>query len=222
MRGQIWERLALLKAWPIAGSLDVGKAFLRIVKSFIFGSGQVKSGLVGAMTIIEDVRAVKEMIDAKMADRGHEHRNVKLGTGGIREIEFLVQTIQVLAGKKAPALLDRSTLGSLKAFSANKLLSAKEREALTAAYLFLRDVEHKLQMVHDLQTHSLPDQAEELARCAIRMGYGLEDRARGVTRFLADYQTHTELVNRMFRAFFHQRKTSPLLKKILQSTPARR
>jgi glutamate-ammonia-ligase adenylyltransferase len=221
MRGQIWERLALLKAWPVAGSRDVGKAFLRIVRPFILGSGQVKPGVVGAMTVIDEVRAVKEMIDARMAGRGHEHRNVKLGTGGIREIEFLVQTIQVLAGKKAPALLDRSTLGSLKALAAKKLLSAKERDALSAAYLFLRDVEHKLQMVHDLQTHSLPDQAEELARCAIRMGYGADDRARGVTRFLADHRSHTELVNRAFRAFFHERKTS-LVRKILQSTPARR
>jgi glutamate-ammonia-ligase adenylyltransferase len=76
-------------------------------------------------------------------------------------------------------------------------------------------------MVHDLQTHSLPDQAEELARCAIRMGYGADDRARGVTRFLADHRSHTELVNRAFRAFFHERKTS-LVRKILQSTPSRR
>ncbi|HET7909854.1 MAG TPA: hypothetical protein VFL19_04030 [Nitrospira sp.] len=217
MRGQIWERLALLKAWPVAGSLAVGKAFLRTVKPFILGSAPVKSRPSGAMTVIDEVRTVKELIDAKMADRGHQRRNVKLGTGGIREIEFFVQTIQVLAGKKAPALLDRSTLGSLRTFAARKLLSAKERERLAAAYLFLRDVEHKLQMVHDLQTHSLPDQAEELARCAIRMGYGADDRAAGVTRFLADHQSHTELVNRTFRSFFHDRKTSPLLKKILQS-----
>src|SRR6476659_3940393 len=174
------------------------------------------------MTVIEDVRTVKELIDAKMADRGHEQRNVKLGIGGIREIEFLVQTIQVLAGKAVPALLDRSTLGSLKAFAAKKLLSVKERGALSAAYLFLRDVEHKLQMVHDLQTHSLPDQAEELAHCAIRMGYDTEDRVKGLAQFLADHQSHTEIVNRTFRAFFHERKTSLLLKKVLQSINARR
>jgi glutamate-ammonia-ligase adenylyltransferase len=101
-------------------------------------------------------------------------------------------------------------------------LSAKERDALLSAYLFLRDVEHKLQMVHDLQTHSLPDQADELAHCAIRMGYDTQDRARGVTKFLADHQCHTELVNRTFRAFFHERKTSLLLKKVLESIKARR
>ena len=220
-RGQIWERLALLKAWPVAGSPDVGNAFVRMVKPFIVGSDS-KPGPAGAMAVIEEVRAVKEMIDAKMADRGHEHRNVKLGTGGIREIEFLVQTIQVLAGKKAPALLHRSTLESLKAFAAKKLLSAKERDALAAAYLFLRDVEHKLQMVHDLQTHSLPDQAEELAHCAIRMGYDTEDRVKGLAQFLADHQSHTEIVNRTFRSFFHEGKSLRLLKRVLQSVHAGR
>lgn len=215
-RGQVWERLALLKAWPVAGSMEVGRSFLKMVKPFIFGSGTIRNGLAGAMAIVQDVRAVKEMIDAKMADRGHEQRNVKLGTGGIREIEFLVQTIQVLAGKTIPALLDRSTLGSLKRFAARKLLSMKERDALTAAYLFLRDVEHKLQMVHDLQTHALPDEAEELARCAIRMGYDTEDRAKGVAQFRADHQQHTELVNRTFRALFHEPKTSSLLKVVLR------
>jgi [glutamine synthetase] adenylyltransferase / [glutamine synthetase]-adenylyl-L-tyrosine phosphorylase len=218
-RGQIWERLALLKAWPIAGSATVGKAFLKIVRPFTLGGGEAKPG---PMAVIEEVRAVKEMIDARMAGRGHEHRNVKLGTGGIREIEFLVQTIQVLAGKASPALVDRSTLGSLKAFADEHLLSVKERDALSAAYSFLRDVEHKLQMVHDLQTHSLPDQAEELAHCAIRMGYGTEDRAGGVAQFMADRQSHTELVNRTFRAFFQEHKTSTLLKKVLRALHVRR
>jgi glutamate-ammonia-ligase adenylyltransferase len=77
-------------------------------------------------------------------------------------------------------------------------------------------------MVHDLQTHSLPDEAEELAHCAIRMGYGADHRARGVARFMADHRSHTELVNRTFRAFFHQAKTSALLKKVLRSVHARR
>ena len=100
-----------------------------------------------------------------------------------------------MAGRKSPALVDRSTLGSLKRFAARKLLSIKERDMLTAAYLFLRDVEHKLQMVHDLQTHALPDEAEELARCAIRMGYDTQDRTKGVAQFRADHHQHTELVN---------------------------
>jgi glutamate-ammonia-ligase adenylyltransferase len=215
-RGQIWERLALLKAWPVAGSSEVGEAFIRAVKPFILGRSSRKPALAGVMAVIEEVRAVKEMIDAKMADRGHEHRNVKLGIGGIREIEFLVQTIQVLAGKKTPALLHRSTVGSLNAFASRKLLSSSEHDALSAAYLFLRDVEHKLQMVHDLQTHALPDDALELERCAIRCGYESADRTNAVATFGTDLRRHTEYVSRTFRALFHEPKTSALLKAVLR------
>ncbi len=221
-RGQVWERLALLKAWPVAGSMEVGQAFLKLVKPFIFGAGSAKQDLAGALAIVQDVRGVKDMIDARMADRGHEQRNVKLGTGGIREIEFLVQTIQVLAGRKVPALLDRSTLGALKRFAARKLISTKERDALTSAYLFLRDVEHKLQMVHELQTHALPHEAEELERCAIRGGYDGLDRTAAVKKFQADHATHTAVVHRLFRSFFTEPKTSPLLKATLRAIGRKR
>ena len=216
-RGAVWERLALLKAWPVAGSIDVGRAFLKMVKPFIFGSAKQKTELAGALMVVQDVRSVKEMIDAKMADRGHERRNVKLGTGGIREIEFLVQTVQVLAGRQVPVLLDRSTLGSLKRFAARKVMSARERDNLTAAYLFLRDVEHKLQMVHELQTHALPDEGEELERCAIRAGYEGSDRAAAVRKFLADHATHTKVVRTQFRSFFYEPQSSALLKAALRS-----
>jgi glutamate-ammonia-ligase adenylyltransferase len=209
-RGVVWERLALLKAWPVAGSMEVGLGFLKMVKPFIFGPPKEKIDLSGALAIVQDVRGVKEMIDAKMADRGHERRNVKLGIGGIREIEFLVQTVQVIAGKNVAGLLDRSTLGALDRFVRYKLISTRERDDLAAAYVFLRDVEHKLQMVQDFQTHALPDTAEELERCAIRGGYDTDDRANGVARFRADHERHTGLVNRFFRAFYYDTKTSPV------------
>ena len=215
-RGQVWERLALLKAWPVAGSMEVGRAFVKMVKPFILGAAKKKPDLAAVLAVVEDVRAVKEMIDAKMADRGHERRNVKLGTGGIREIEFLVQTVQVLAGKHVPVLLDRSTLGSLKRFAARRLISGREQVALTEAYLFLRDVEHKLQMVHELQTHALPDEAEELERCAIRSGYEGSNRNAAVKKFLADHATHTTVVHNLFRSFFYEPKSSPLLKSALR------
>ncbi len=220
-RGQVWERLALLKAWPVAGSGDVGRAFLTLVKPFVLGTGTAMD-LDAALIVVRDVRAVKELIDAKMADRGHEQRNVKLGTGGIREIEFLVQTVQVLAGKRMPALLDRSTLGALDRFVRRALLSKRERDELTSAYLFLRDVEHKLQMVHDLQTHALPVSGEELERCAIRMGYECEDRATGVERFRTDRARYMEVVNRLFRSLFYQPASSTLLQASLRAGRPRR
>ncbi len=219
-RGQVWERLALLKASPVAGSYEVVRAFLKSVKPFVLGPGG-KMDREKTSAIVQDVRAVKDMIDAKMTDRGHAHRNVKLGTGGIREIEFFVQTIQVLAGRRVPALLDRSTLGSLNRLAQKKLLSMEDRDALTAAYLFLRDVEHKLQMVQDLQTHALPESSEEVERCAVRMGYGTGDPKKAAELFLVDYRRHTTVVHRMFLSLFSDPQSSHFLKATLHLAEGR-
>jgi glutamate-ammonia-ligase adenylyltransferase len=221
-RGQVWERLALLKAWPVAGSMEVGKAFVRIVKPFVLTVSATKSNIDQLLAIVQDVRSVKERIDTKMADRGHERRNVKLGVGGIREIEFLVQTIQVLAGGCVPGIVDRGTLGSLARLRKAGILSAKQQTELTRAYLFLRDVEHKLQMVHDLQTHALPDQHDELERCAIRMGYKGESRSAALRQFQVDHAAHTTVVHDIFRSFFESPKTSTVLKATLRAMKARR
>ncbi len=220
-RGQVWERLALLKAWPVAGSLALGRRFVRMVKPFIL-TVQCERRLDrrGATAVIESVKSVKDMIDEKLAGRGHERRNVKLGVGGIREIEFLVQTIQVLAGAHLPGLLDRSTLGALERFRRYGLLSARQQAELSAAYLFLRDVEHKLQMVHDLQTHALPGTDEELERCAIRVGFDEEDRGAALACFLSRYVRYTDYVHAAFRSLFHAPASSPLLRRTLRAVAA--
>ena len=214
-RGQEWERLALLKAWPIAGARAVGQAFLRLVKPFVFGSQDGREGSRAAADVLRQVKAVKEMIDDKMVTRGHERRNVKLGIGGIREIEFIVQAIQVLCGGRLSAILDRSTMGTLTRFRRCGLLSVAEQAVLTQGYLFLRDVEHKLQMVHDLQTHALPEAPDELTRCAIRLGYSPSDRRAAMNRFVADYRRHTTGVHRIFRSLFYSPARSRLLKAAL-------
>ncbi len=221
-RGQGWERLALLKAWPVAGARSVGRAFIRMVEPFMFGlpSGQAESRV--ASDVIEQVKAIKELIDDKMASRGHERRNVKLGTGGIREIEFMVQVVQVLCGGRLAGIRDRSTMGALARFGRYGLLSAGERAALAKAYLFLRNVEHKLQMVHDLQTHALPETPDELTRCAIRLGYSPRDRCAAMRRFVADYRRHTALVHRMFRALFYSPNRSSLLRAALRKMKEKR
>jgi len=211
-RGQGWERLACLKAWPVAGSLPVGRAFLQAVKPFVFGSRARAVDPGSAAELIKDVKAIKEMIDDKMANRGQERRNVKLGTGGIREIEFIVQAVQVLYGAWLPGIRDRGTLGALARFKRHGLLSARDHTALVQAYLFLRDVEHKLQMVHDLQTHALPGAPEELTRCAIRLGYSPGGRQRAMSRFVADHRRHTAKVNRIFRMVFEAPARSRILK----------
>ena len=212
-RGQVWERLALLKAWPVAGSKEVGRSFVKMVRPFVLAPISKRLDVEQGLAIVEEIRSVKERIDAKMAERGHEQRNVKLGVGGIREIEFFVQTIQVLAGRWLPGILGRGTLGSLVRLQKAGILSGKQQAGLTSAYRFLRDVEHKLQMVHDLQTHALPDQQKELERCAIRMGYDRADRPIALKQFQADLAAHKTVVHDIFRSFFETPKTSAILKK---------
>ncbi len=217
VRGQVWERLALLKAWPVAGDPSVGKAFLQLVKPFVLGAKQGPFGLKGATEVLAQVKAVKDMIDEKMSQRGQDRRNVKLGTGGIREIEFTVQALQVLCGRRVPAILDRSTLGGLARLRRLRFLSKEQEEALARAYLFLRDVEHKLQMVHDLQTHALPEGDEELAQCAIRLGYGVKNREASRAAFVKACRQHTTLVNGAFRDLFAAPPKSRLLKAALRN-----
>lgn len=214
-RGQVWERLALLKAWPVAGSPAVGQAFVQMAEGFVFQPDPHPLTRERALAVIRDVRSVKEMIDEKIAMRGHQHRNVKLGTGGIREIEFLVQTIQVLVGRSVPEILDRKTVGALHRFCRQQFVNDEDQQRLTEAYWFLRDVEHKLQMMHDLQTHALPDSNEELQRCAIRMGYQAESREAALEEFLADRQRHTAVVHHTFRSLFYHPETSDLLSAVL-------
>ena len=215
-RGQVWERLALLKAWPIAGSQEVGRSFIKLVRPFVLAPSSKRPDVEQGLAIVEGVRSVKERIDAKMAERGQEQRNVKLGGGGIREIEFFVQTIQVLAGRRLPGILDRGTIGSLARLHNAGILSAKQQSGLTHAYQFLRDVEHKLQMVHDLQTHALPDRQDKLERCAIRMGYTGASRSAALKQFQADHAAHRTVVHDIFLSFFETPKTSAVLKKTFQ------
>ncbi len=207
-RGEQWERMALLKAWPVAGDLRVGRAFLRRVSPFIYAGSDARS----PEAILAQVKAVKDMIDAKMADRGQEQRNVKLGRGGIREIEFIVQAAQILCGGRQPDLRERNTMASLAKLARHRLLSAKDRRTLEGAYIFLRDIEHKLQMVHDLQTHALPESSDELARCAIRLGYPSGNRLAAGRKFLADHRRHTAAVHRIFRRLFDRPDRSSFVK----------
>jgi len=209
-RGQVWERLALLKAWPVAGDAALGRAFLRAVKPFVLGRSQAPIGPEEAAAVVGQVKAVKDMIDEKMEERGHGKRNVKLGTGGIREIEFTVQTVQVLCGRRLPRILDRSTLESLAKFKRAGLLTSATETALRRAYVFLRDVEHKLQMVYDLQTHALPDTKEEMLRCAVRLGYG-KGKA-GLNKFNADLTRHRRFVSQTFQSLFAASRRSGQLK----------
>jgi glutamate-ammonia-ligase adenylyltransferase len=186
-----WERLALLKACPVAGSRELGNRFVAMARPFI----QNPPFDVLALGSILDM---KTKLDRKIADRGQTGRNVKLGTGGIREIELIVQTLQICHGADLPEILKRDTMSALSALRLHALLSEEEFTTLETAYLFLRDVENKLQMVNDAQTHSLPRELEELNACARLLGYSGTSTESSSDQLLRDFQHHTARVNQIF------------------------
>ena len=143
---------------------------------------------------------MKHKIDQQMTAREQSSRNVKLGTGGIREIELIAQSLQVTHGGRIPRIRERNTLQALGALCDQSLISVEERDELTQAYIFLRNVENKLQMVHDAQTHSLPRELEELNTCARLLGYSNNDRDSAAEQFLREYKNHTGQVNRIFES----------------------
>lgn len=164
--GQNWERAALIKARAVAGDVAAGEAILNELKPFVW-----RRYLDYAS--IADVHAMKRQVHAfkKLGEIGVAGHNVKLGRGGIREIEFFAQTQQLIAGGRQPGLRVRQTLEALQILTGMKWITETAREELAAAYLFLREIEHRIQMVADEQTHSLPKDPERLESFARFAGY---------------------------------------------------
>ena len=164
--GQNWERAAMIKARPCAGDIAVGERVLSEIAPFVW-----RKYLDYAA--VSDVHAMKRQINAY---RGHgeiavEGHNIKLGRGGIREIEFFAQTQQLIAGGRNPGLRGRDTLTTLDKLCEDKWIDADARDAMKDAYCFLRVVEHRLQMVNDEQTQTLPSEKEKLERFAHFLGF---------------------------------------------------
>ncbi len=164
--GQNWERAAMIKARPIAGQVELGARFLEELRPFIWRR-------YFDYAAIADIHAMKRQIHAV---RGHAEvvvpgHDVKLGRGGIREIEFFVQTQQLIFGGRRPELRGRRTLDMLAALAADNWVSPQARDELTESYAVLRTVEHRLQMIADEQTQRLPSDDDELARFAKFCGH---------------------------------------------------
>ena len=184
--GQTWERAAYIKARPVAGDIEAGERFLKNIAPFVW-----RRYLDHAA--IAEVHAMKRQIHAF---RGHDEiavggHNIKLGRGGIREIEFFVQTQQLIAGGRIPELRGKRTLEMLAQLADEKWIDAEARDELHDAYLYLRRVEHRLQMMADEQTHTLPEDDEVLDRFSRFLG--LKDRnefAKVLTRHLRRVQAH--------------------------------
>jgi glutamate-ammonia-ligase adenylyltransferase len=185
-RGQNWERAALIKARPCAGDIAAGEALLAGLSPFIWRKYL-------DFAAVADVHAMKRQIHAY---RGHdeiavEGHNIKLGRGGIREIEFFVQTQQLIAGGRHPELRIKATLATIEKLTEGGWIDERARDELGAAYRFLRLIENRLQMVADEQTHTLPPDRDGLERFARFAGFPDRDTfADALLVHLRDVQRH--------------------------------
>jgi glutamate-ammonia-ligase adenylyltransferase len=164
--GQNWERAAMIKARPVAGDIAAGQDFLAELRPFIWRRHL-------DFAAIQDIHAIKRQIQAhrggaEIAVAGH---NLKLGRGGIREIEFFAQVQQLIWGGRDPKLRTPRTLDALSAIRRAGLLGAETEAVLARAYTMLRRIEHRLQMQDDRQTHALPEDPAALAAIATFSGY---------------------------------------------------
>src|SRR5436309_2893279 len=157
--GETWERLALIKARGIAGSRELAYEFLRQHQPFIYPKSATPD-------LLDEIANIKLRIERDVVGRDKLQRDVKLGVGGIREIEFIVQALQLIHGARHPFLQEPSMLKALRALRQLDLLPREEVLTLDNAYRFLRRVEHRLQIESEQQTHTVPENPEALLRLA--------------------------------------------------------
>src|SRR6478735_5034518 len=186
--GRTWERAAMIKARPCAGDAKAGEALLADISPFVWR----KHLDFAALADVHDMKRRMQTFrgQSEIAVEGH---NVKVGRGGIREIEFFAQTQQLIAGGRHPELRVRPTLAALGVLASSNWITVAARDELTTAYQFLRRVEHRLQMIADEQTHTLPEDKEAVERFAWFFGYpDREAFARDLLRQLEIVQGHYE------------------------------
>jgi glutamate-ammonia-ligase adenylyltransferase len=186
----LWEKQALLKARVVAGDRAVGRAFLEQAAPLIFSAA--------GPTVQADVRAMKERIEAQLRRRGTLWGEVKLGRGSIRDIEFVTQYLQLAHGAQHPTLHLRSTLAALAQLAAAGLLPSPDYRVLADGYIFLRTVEHHLQLMHYRQTHTLPDNPAALTHLARRLRFQGHDAGE---QFVERYQQHSLTIRAVYRRY---------------------
>ncbi|MGD9637453.1 MAG: bifunctional [glutamine synthetase] adenylyltransferase/[glutamine synthetase]-adenylyl-L-tyrosine phosphorylase [Alphaproteobacteria bacterium] len=165
--GQNWERAAMIKARPVAGDIEAGNLFLKHIKPFVWRKSL-------DFKAIQDIHTIKGQI-LNLHSKNYKESllgyNVKLGRGGIREIEFYAQSQQLIWGGRNPVLQNRETCKSLDILSETGHVASEASEELKACYRFLRMVEHRIQMVEDRQTHELPKNEEDFHKMALFCGF---------------------------------------------------
>jgi len=194
--GQCWERAALIKARPVAGDLELGTSFLKEIEPFIYRRYL-------DYTTVDELRHMKARIENELLMGDEKARNLKLGYGGIREIEFFTQALQLVNGGYEPKLRGPSTLPALVALARHDFISAEERDKLTEAYRFLRQSEHKVQIVQEAHAHSIPEGKDEEQAYARRLGYQRKGKQSERELFWRDHRHYTNNVRSIFDRLFY-------------------
>lgn len=194
--GQSWERMMLLKALPVAGNPELGTIFLDAVKPFVF-----KKSI--DYKLIDELSRIKSKINERVKYK-KDKMNVKLGKGGIREIEFIIQVLQILNYSKYPDVYRRNSLEAMRILNEYNLLGEQEAASLSEAYIFLRKLEHMSQIEKGLQTHRVPFNSDGFDKFIERSGYTDKEH------FFRDYDYYTNNVNRIFNDILKENEVNPV------------
>jgi glutamate-ammonia-ligase adenylyltransferase len=193
--GRTWERQALIKVRPVAGDMRLGEEFVKAIEPFVYRKYL-------SFAEINEIKALKRRIEQKTRLAGDQDSEVKTGHGGIRDVEFTIQFLQLLNGGDLAGVRQSNTLKAMQALERAGCLTDQEYRVLDDAYRFLRKTEHRLQLLFDLQTHRLPDGREELRKLALRMGYSHE--ADPLEAFLQHYRGKTRANRQILDHLLHQ------------------
>lgn len=192
--GQSWERMMLLKGRTVAGDIELGDKLLKIVRPFIFRR-------TIDYKLINDLLDVKSKIAGRVRLKG-DKKDVKLGYGGIREIEFTIQALQILNYPKKPDVYDRNSLISIGLLESHGILSKNDAEILYSSYRFLRKLEHMAQIENEQQTHVIPESSDRFELYIERCGFKSKEE------FYKAYDKVTSQVNKIFSSVISEEKQS--------------
>lgn len=190
-----WELQALIKARPVAGDRALGDTFTAMAEPFVWPE-------VLDPDAVREVREMKARSEGLLARKGLSEREVKRGRGGIRDIEFAVQLLQMVHGRADPTLRSPNTLKALAALADGGYVEPADATRLDHAYRFLRTVEHRLQLADEQQTHTVPADADARTTLARVLGYRDEQRASALEQFDGEYRSRQATVRRIHEALF--------------------
>lgn len=194
---ELWERQAYLRARPIAGDLDIAAPFMASLAELIYRPTSVES-------LATYITAMRRRMELELTKEKTGERHIKLGSGGIVDIEFIAQFLQLAYGSTHSILRVNNTLAALEAARHARLLPDPDVAQLRDSYRFLRTVQNRLRVVADRETSALPQDPGRLDRLARRLGYGVDDGGTPGERLLADYQRHTGRVRGIYEATFRR------------------